>query len=133
METTDTPAVDRRLSRWSCRAVTHQDTGRFGAETRPAVDHRWQAQRGVPVGGAGPGGHLRRRARPCHAASAHYLRAPDRRARGDEIEPLRLGRSASQVRARMGQGGQACVEALFTLSHLEPGTSSPTGTVGCPG
>jgi hypothetical protein len=41
-----------------------------------------------------------------------------------ETEPLRLGRSASQVRARMGQGGQACVEALFTVSHLEADTSA---------
>ncbi len=123
METADTTAVDQRLFS-VVSAVTHQDTGRFGAE----LDPQWT------IGGKPNGGYLlsvlARAATSggVHdhviAASAHYLRAPEPGPAEIEIEPLRLGRSASQVRARMGQGGQACVEALFTLSHLEPGTSS---------
>jgi hypothetical protein len=53
------------------------------------------------------------------AASAHYLRAPEPGPVVVEAEVLRDGRSASQVRARMRQGGATCVEALLTTSELE--------------
>lgn len=54
------------------------------------------------------------------AASAHYLRAPEPGPVTLEVEVLRTGRSASQLRARIVQDGQACVEALFTTSRLDP-------------
>jgi hypothetical protein len=37
-------------------------------------------------------------------------------------ELLRAGRSSSQVRARLEQDGQSCVEALFTVSDLSAST-----------
>jgi Thioesterase-like superfamily len=54
------------------------------------------------------------------AASADYLTAPQPGPVTVEAEVLRGGRSASQVRARMSQGGDACVEALVTTSRLDP-------------
>jgi acyl-coenzyme A thioesterase PaaI-like protein len=53
------------------------------------------------------------------AASAYYLHAPDPGAVSIDAEVLRAGRSASQVRARMDQDGQACVEAMFIVSLLD--------------
>jgi acyl-coenzyme A thioesterase PaaI-like protein len=53
------------------------------------------------------------------AASAHYLRSPDPGPVVLDAEVLRAGRSASQVRARLSQGGRSCVEALVTTSTLE--------------
>ena len=58
------------------------------------------------------------------AASAHYLRAPNPGAVVIEAEPLRDGRSASQIRARLSQDGQACVEALLTTSKLDADAAS---------
>ncbi len=52
------------------------------------------------------------------AASAHYLRSPEPGPVAVEASVLRSGRSASQVRARMSQGEQVCVEALLTVSVL---------------
>jgi hypothetical protein len=52
------------------------------------------------------------------AASAHYLRSPDPGPAAIETEVLRAGRSASQVRARLRQGEQVCVEALITVGEL---------------
>ncbi|GAB1640874.1 thioesterase family protein [Krasilnikovia sp. MM14-A1259] len=54
------------------------------------------------------------------AASATYLAAPTVGPAVVEVTPLRTGRSASQMRARLVQGGQVCVEALFTLGKLDP-------------
>jgi len=54
------------------------------------------------------------------AASAHYLHAPIPGPVVIEAELLRGGRSATQVRARMSQDGEACVDALLTTSRLEP-------------
>ncbi len=53
------------------------------------------------------------------AASAHYLHAPIPGPVVIEAELLRGGRSTSQVRARMSQDGEACVEALLTTSQLQ--------------
>jgi hypothetical protein len=52
------------------------------------------------------------------AASAHYLRSPAPGPAMVETEVLRAGRSASQVRARLRQGDQVCVEALVTVGEL---------------
>jgi hypothetical protein len=65
------------------------------------------------------------------AASAHYLRSPDPGPVVIEVELLRPGRSASQIRARMSQDGHACVEALVTASQLG-GTAAPYWDAGLP-
>jgi hypothetical protein len=65
------------------------------------------------------------------AASAHYLHAPQPGPVAIDTELLRGGRSATQVRARMSQDGQACVEALLTTSELDA-TVSPYWDHGLP-
>jgi acyl-coenzyme A thioesterase PaaI-like protein len=65
------------------------------------------------------------------AASAHYLRSPDPGPVEIEGEVLRRGRSISQVRARMSQGGRPCVEALMSTSELDP-SAAPRWDVGVP-
>ena len=57
------------------------------------------------------------------AASAHYLSAPAPGPVVIEVEPLRSGRSAGQVRARLSQDGGLCVEALVTTSELDRDTA----------
>jgi hypothetical protein len=52
------------------------------------------------------------------AASAHYVRSPAPGAITVDAEVLRAGRSASQVRTRMQQDGELCIEALVTTSTL---------------
>lgn len=54
------------------------------------------------------------------AASAHYLRSPDPGPVEVSAEVLREGRSATQVRTRMTQHGIDRVEALVTVSRLDP-------------
>jgi len=56
------------------------------------------------------------------AASAYYLRTPQPGPVLIDAQLLRGGRSASQVRARMSQGDQTCVEALFITSQLDAST-----------
>jgi hypothetical protein len=56
------------------------------------------------------------------AASAHFLHSPDPGPVDVSVEVLRAGRSASQLRARMSQGGKQCIEALVTTSTLDPNT-----------
>jgi Thioesterase-like superfamily len=65
------------------------------------------------------------------AASAHYLHAPQPGPVAIETELLRAGRSASQVRARMSQNGEPCVEALLTTAWLDP-TAAPYWQAGLP-
>ncbi|HEX3541150.1 MAG TPA: thioesterase family protein [Acidimicrobiales bacterium] len=57
------------------------------------------------------------------AASAHYLRSPVPGPATIGTELLRAGRSASQVRARLDQGEQTCVEALVAVTDLDPAAS----------
>jgi acyl-Coa thioesterase superfamily protein/acyl-CoA thioesterase superfamily protein len=95
--------------------------GRFGA----AISPEWTVA-GHPNGGyllamacraaAAMGSHPH-----VIAASAHYLRSPEAGPVQIEAEVLRAGRAASQVRARMSQGGEPCMEALVTTSELDPG------------
>jgi Thioesterase-like superfamily len=101
-------------------AVTESEPGRFLAE----VDPDWGVG-GKPNGGyllamlgraatsIGPHRHIA-------AASAHYLHSPKPGPVLIETELLRAGRSASQLRARMEQDGQPCVEALITAAELGP-------------
>jgi acyl-CoA thioesterase len=65
------------------------------------------------------------------AASAHYLWSPEPGPVTVTTEVLRAGRSASQVRVRMGQGERDCVEALITVGRLEP-TTAPQWDAGAP-
>ncbi|HJQ03577.1 MAG TPA: thioesterase family protein [Jatrophihabitans sp.] len=52
------------------------------------------------------------------AASAHYLATPQPGTAEVEVEVLRAGRSASQLRAILSQAGRPCVQALVTTSRL---------------
>jgi acyl-CoA thioesterase len=52
------------------------------------------------------------------SASAVYLSPPTVGPAKVEVEHLRRGRMASQLRARLVQKDKACVEALFTLGRL---------------
>ncbi len=63
------------------------------------------------------------------AASAHYLRPPEPGPVSIDVELLRGGRSASQLRARMVQHGQPCIEALLTTTTMEETTPQWTGAV----
>jgi hypothetical protein len=56
------------------------------------------------------------------AISAHFLASPDPGPVEIVVETLRSGRSASQARARLSQGGRACVEAIVTIGTLEADT-----------
>ncbi|RJQ86231.1 thioesterase family protein [Amycolatopsis panacis] len=56
------------------------------------------------------------------AASAHYLRSPSPGPAEVVIEPLRGGRTVSQLRGRLEQDGVAQAEALFTFGSLSADT-----------
>ncbi|HEX3956279.1 MAG TPA: thioesterase family protein [Trebonia sp.] len=104
-------------------AVTQREPGRFSAE----VDPEWT------IGGKPNGGYLlsmlarAATSMSAHdhvtASSAHYLHSPEPGPVLIETQLLRAGRSASQIRARMEQDGQACVEALITAAHLVADTT----------
>jgi hypothetical protein len=65
------------------------------------------------------------------AASAHYLRSPELGPADVETEILRAGRNASQLRARLRQAGETCVEALITTARLDP-AAEPYWDAGLP-
>lgn len=65
------------------------------------------------------------------AASAHYLRPPEFGAARAEIETLRAGRSATQLRARLLQGDSSRVEALVTTGKIDA-TAPPYWDGGVP-
>jgi len=104
-------------------ALTQREPGRFAAE----VDPEWT------IGGKPNGGYLlamlgraatwERAHDHVVAASAHYLSSPEPGPVAIDTEVLRAGRSASQVRVRLEQGGRSCVEALVTAAHLAEGTT----------
>ena len=54
------------------------------------------------------------------AASAQFVQPPEPGPVVVRTEILRAGRSASQVRARIEQNGNACVESLVTLARIDP-------------
>lgn len=105
--------------------------GRFDAEVHP----EWT------IGGKPNGGYLlamlgrAAQATGPHpdviAASAHYLRSPEPGMVTVEAEVLRAGRGTSQLRTRMFQGNQACVEALITTSTIDD-TATPYWDRGLP-
>lgn len=59
------------------------------------------------------------------AATAHYLGAPDPAKAEIEVEVLREGRSASQVRATMSQDGRPCVDVTLTMGNLPEAGTEP--------
>ena len=65
------------------------------------------------------------------AASAHFLRAPDPGTAVVETEVLRHGRTVSQVRARLLQGGRPAVEALLVTGTLDE-SATPRWSGGVP-
>jgi hypothetical protein len=58
------------------------------------------------------------------ATSAHYLAAPLPGPAVIDVQVLRAGRSASQLRASLRQDGRSCVQALLTTSRLEAATAA---------
>jgi acyl-coenzyme A thioesterase PaaI-like protein len=118
---TVTAPPKRRRSFSEVSALVRRGPGSFEA----VVDPEWTIG-GKPNGGyllAMLGGAAASVSAHDHviAASAHYLHAPEPGPIVIGTEVLRTGRSASQVRARLEQG-DACVEALITVSHLDEGT-----------
>ena len=111
-------------------ALTPRGEGSYRAD----VDPHWV------IGGKPNGGYLLAilgRAASAHgphphviAASAHYLRPPEPGPVSVDVEVLRAGRSASQLRARMSQDGLVCIESLLTTSEL--GESEPYWDRGLP-
>ena len=65
-------------------------------------------------------------------AGAHYVRSPEPGPVEIEIEVLRIGRTASQVRARMLQNGHGTVEALVTTSTVPEADTKPFWAGGLP-
>jgi hypothetical protein len=120
--TVETTRVDRR-SFAEVSALAPSGSGRFDGE----IDPEWTIG-GKPNGGyllsmmaraatwSGPHDH------PI-AASAHYLRSPEPGPVTIHAEVLRAGRSATQIRARMEQGGTPCIESLITCAHLAADTT----------
>ena len=74
-------------------------------------------------------------ARSSHAhvisAATYYLKAPRPGPVTIEADLLREGRSASHIRARMGQDGRPCVEALIITAELDRAVA-PDWTGGAP-
>jgi hypothetical protein len=58
------------------------------------------------------------------SASALFVSSPESGPAQITVEPLRRGRTASQLRARLNQDGRVRVEAMFTLGRL--GADEPT-------
>jgi hypothetical protein len=121
MEAQSVAAAEPALSRTFAQVSALGDTGQgcFAAE----VDPEWTIA-GKPNGGylldmlgraaVAVGGHPH-----VSTACACYLSPPDPGPVSIEARVLRAGRSASQLRARMSQGGRACVEALVTTGELD--------------
>lgn len=63
------------------------------------------------------------------AANVQYVSSPSVGPVEVHVEVLRAGRFASQVRARMVQGGSTCVDALLTLGRLSPDAAPWWGEV----
>ncbi len=62
------------------------------------------------------------------AATAHYLNAPDPGPAEVATQILRIGRSASQVRATITQNGVPCVDTTFTMGVLPTEPERPWWT-----
>jgi hypothetical protein len=65
------------------------------------------------------------------AASAHFVRSPGAGPATVSTELLRSGRSVDQVRCRLRQAGDVCVEAVITVGQLD-GDADPHWSGGVP-
>lgn len=128
--TIDAPRVERDLFS-AVSAVARREPGRFDAEIYPEWTMAGKPNGGYLLSMLGRAATYMSVHDHVIAASAHYLRSPEPGPVLIATEPLRSGRSASQVRARMEQDGQACVEALITASHLD-GDMAPYWERGLP-
>ena len=63
------------------------------------------------------------------SAGAQYLASPDVGPARIDVEVLRVGRTATQVAARLSQDGRVAVVAQFTLANLPPDTEPYWGGV----
>ncbi len=63
------------------------------------------------------------------AANVSYVSSPSVGPATAEVDVLRVGRTASQARARLVQGGAVTVDAMFTLGRLAEGSSPWWGDV----
>ena len=61
------------------------------------------------------------------ASSAHFLTAPAVGPATVTVERLRVGRTVSQVRARLYQDGVHCMEALLTMGAARPASRAVLG------
>lgn len=64
------------------------------------------------------------------AASTHFLKSPQAGRAHLVVEPLRTGRSASQLRVRLNQDGEPKVETVFMLGDLTDVRSDPVFAAG---
>jgi hypothetical protein len=127
----DTGAVPTLEPLSQVSAVRARPDGTFEAE----LSSEWT------VGGRPSGGYLLALlarvasslagSRDVVAASAHYLRSPEPGPVEIEGELLHSGRSVSQVRVRLSQGGRCCVEALLSAAELDP-SAAPRWDAGVP-
>jgi hypothetical protein len=112
-------------------AITPAGDGRFEANVHPDWTIGGKPNGGYLLGMLGRAAALVSPHPDVVAASAYYLNAPDPGPVVIEAEILRHGRTASQVRARMSQDGQGCVESLMLTSRLDP-TAAPYWDAGVP-
>jgi hypothetical protein len=106
-------------------AIEPRGDGRYAGDVHPGWTH----------GGKPNGGYLLAIIARCAAdavaaaggdhphplvATSTYLSAPDAGRVDVEIDVLRVGRSASQLRGRLSQAGKPCVESVLILGRLEP-------------
>ena len=105
--------------------------GRFTADVHPAWTIADKPNGGYLLGllgraaqAVGPHEHV-------IAASAHFLRPPEPGPVTIDVDVLRAGRTASQLRVRLGQDDHGCIEALITTSTLDA-RSEPYWTGGAP-
>jgi acyl-coenzyme A thioesterase PaaI-like protein len=111
-------------------SITPAGPGRFEAEVHPDWTLGGKPNGGYLLAMLGRAAEAAGPHQDVIAASAHYLRSPEPGMVSVEAEVLRAGRGASQVRARMVQRNQACIEALITTSRIDA-TAKPYWDRGC--
>jgi hypothetical protein len=112
-------------------ALAADGSGHFAAEINPEWTIRGKPNGGYLLAMLGRAAATVTTHGHVIAASAHYLHSPEPGPIEIETEVLRTGRSASQIRARMWQDGQACVEAILTTGRLG-NTAAPYWDRGAP-
>jgi Thioesterase-like superfamily len=120
----ESSAPDVPVARFSdVSALSSSAPGRFEGELDPEWTIRGKPNGGYLLAMLGRAASAVSAHPHVIAAGAHYMTAPQPGPVVIDTELLRGGRTASQVRARMSQDGQGCVEALVTTSELDPGVA----------